>query len=374
MTKKYSAISQVSVKSARWFSQWLNTPANAPPMTWNMPPAIFPAPSLAVPKESVRICSVTIDAEEDFDWLQPVEGTHYSTSCMHNLGDLQEILGTYGIVPTYLLTYPIIEDCDAVRILRRLAATGRCVLGVQLHAWVTPPFEGRGGVGTSFSGNLTPDLEERKIIALKQLFIARFGFEPRLFRAGRYGLGRQTVGLLEKHGFDIDLSLAPRTTFEAEGGPDFTGYEYAPFWFGARCDLLEIPLCRSIVGWGGRPGSEVYRLLSSPRFAALRLGSVLSHVRCAERITLSPEGNDVAAMRRLVRQLLRQGNAIFALSFHSSSLGIGYNPYVRSKADQHGFYDRLSAILAYLADDLSFGFASIPQLRENLRPRVLPVT
>ena len=79
-------------------------------------------------------------------------------------------------------------------------------------------------------------------------------------------------------------------------------------------------------------------------------------------------------MRRLVHRLLGQGKAIFTLSFHSSSLGIGHNPYVRSKAELHGFYDRLSAILAYLADDLSFSFVSIPQVRERLLPRSLPAT
>lgn len=339
-----------------------------------MSPPLFRAPSPAVAKENVPICAVAIDAEEDFDWLQPVEGTRYSTSCMRNLGDLQEILGTYGVVPTYLLTYPIIEDSDTVLILRRLLETGRCMLGIQLHAWVTPPFEGRPGIRTSFSGNLDADLEERKIIALKQIFTERFGFAPSFFRAGRYGLGAQTATLLEKHGFDIDLSLAPRTTLEAEGGPDFTGYDYAPFWFGARRDLLEIPLCRSIVGWGGRPAQEMYRALSRPPLVALKLSSVLSRLRCAERITLSPEGNDVRAMRRLVRQLFARGQRIFTLSFHSSSLGIGLNPYVRSRADLHGFYDRLSAALTYLADDMCFRFASVPEMRNFLLPRAVPVT
>jgi hypothetical protein len=332
-------------------------------------PHFFPRFSPAVPKEDVLVCAVAIDAEEDFDWLRPVEGTSYSTSCMRSLGDLHEILDTYSVVPTYLLTYPVMEDADAVRILRRLLETGRCVLGVQLHSWVTPPFGGAADIRTSFSGNLAADLEEGKLIALKNRFVARFGFEPRIFRAGRYGLGCQTAALLEKHGFNIDISLAPCTTFEAQGGPDFTDHDYALFWFGERRDLLEIPLCRSIVGWGGGLARTAYRVLSEPRFAALRLGSMLTRSRCAERITLSPEGNDARAMRRLVRRLRAQGQTIFTLSFHSSSLGIGLNPYVRSKADLHSFYDRLSATLAHLADELSFTFASIPQIPEFLVPR-----
>ena len=54
-------------------------------------------------------------------------------------------------------------------------------------------------------------------------------------------------------------------------------------------------------------------------------------------------------MSRLARGLLKRRQPILAVSFHSSSLAIGGNPYVQSKADLHQFYDRLSGILDQLA-------------------------
>ena len=84
---------------------------------------------------------------------------------------------------------------------------------MQLHPWVTPPFEEAALLRNSFLGNLDPDLEERKLVALTTRFGQCFGFEPTVFRAGRYGLSRHTAGLLEKHGLQIDTSLAPRTRF-----------------------------------------------------------------------------------------------------------------------------------------------------------------
>ncbi len=324
----------------------------------------------SVPVSNRPVCALAVDAEEDFDWDQPVPFTDYSTRCMKNVRVLQEIVGAYGVVPTYLLTYPVLEDEDVVHILRRQLRRGECEVGVQLHPWVNPPFEpedARSGHATSFSGNLPPGLEERKLVRLKQRFIERFGIEPRIYRAGRYGLGRGTAALLEKHGFAIDASMAPRTTAADEGGPDYGGQDYQVFWFGERRRLLEVPLCRSVVGWGGRLAAPAYRALATPGLTRLHVPGIVTRLRFAERITLSPEGNDVRAMLRLVRHLRGRGQTVFVLSFHSSSLDVGRSPYVRTRAELHAFYDRLSAVLHAMAATMGFEFASLAQLPARLR-------
>ncbi len=330
----------------------------------------------SVPVSDRPVCALAVDAEEDFDWDQPVPFTDYSTKCMKNIRALQEVVGAYGIVPTYLLTYPVLEDEDVVHILRRQLRNGQCEVGVQLHPWVNPPFDagdekggedGKGGHATSFSGNLPPGLEERKLVQLMRRFTERFGIEPRIYRAGRYGLGRGTTALLEKHGFTIDASMAPRTTATDEGGPDYGSRDYQVFWFGQHRRLLEVPLCRSVVGWGGRLAAPAYRALARPGLTRLHVPGIVTRLRFAERITLSPEGNDVRAMLRLVRHLRARGQTIFVLSFHSSSLDVGRSPYVRTKAELHGFYDRLSAVLDTLATTMGFEFASLAQLPARLR-------
>ena len=94
--------------------------------------------------------------------------------------------------------------------------------------------------------------------------------------------------------------------------------------------------------------------------------AALSWLRLAERITLSPEGNDTAAMRRLIRGELAAGQRVLTMSFHSSSLAVGHNPYVRSRAELHQFYDRLSAVLDGLARRAETVFASLPELTRLL--------
>ena len=302
-------------------------------------------------------CCVVVDAEEDFDWSRPVRGVDHSTACMRGIVDLNEIVAAYGARPTYLLTYPVIEDPDAVITLRRQHARGECDLGVQLHHWVTPPFP-----DASDSDNA---VEEAKLLVLMARFQERFGFAPVMFRAGRYRLSGATTGLLEKHGFLIDTSIAPRTDFAQQGGPDFSAYDCGPFWFGASRAMLEMPLCRSLIGWCGDAAPCLYRATTGARAGEWRMPAVLSRLRCAERITLSPEGNDAAAMGRFLGHRCARGQQVFSLSFHSSSLMPGRNPYVRSKADLHVFYDRLSAALDMMARR-DFEFAALADMPERL--------
>jgi hypothetical protein len=331
----------------------MSSPFPAAPLFRGVRPALLPAAARP-------LCCVLIDAEEDFDWQRPVHGTDYDLGCMRHLSDLQSILGAYGAAPTYLLTYPVLQDAAIVAALRGRLARGQCAVGIQLHTWVTPPFGETAEVRNSFGANLSAAHEEQKLLALMALFRDRFGEDPRVFRAGRYGLGQNTPALLEKHGFRIDTSLAPCTSFGDEEGPDFSTDDFAAFWFGHSRPLLELPLCRSIVGWGGQAAARAYRWLAAMQPQRHILPGLLAWSRCAERITLSPEGNDSDAVGRLVASLLGRGQKVLALSLHSSSLSIGQNPYVRSRADLHGFYDQLSAIMDMLAG--RYGVEFLPVL------------
>ncbi len=331
---------------------------------------LFPNSRPATARLAHPVCCLVVDAEEDFEWQNPRRGTPYQTISMRHIRSLQEIVGAYRVRPTYLLTYPVLEDAAIIRILDRTLDRDECDVGVQLHPWVNPPFGEVTGRDPSFLSSLSPELEERKLLALKHKFQCCFGRAPRVFRAGRYGLSEHTALLLEKHGFAVDTSVAPRTQFMAHGGPDFSKYDCDPFWFGDGNKLLELPLCRSLIGWGGAFAPSFYGFATS-YLSQLHLPAVLSRLRCAERVTLSPEGNDHAAMVRFLFHKLACRQSVYSLSFHSSSLAVGCNPYVQTKADLHTFYDRLSAILDTMASRLGFGFArlaEIPALLGGVEP------
>jgi hypothetical protein len=331
-------------------------------------PDILPNPRPVTLRRPRRVATVLIDTEEDFDWADPTEGTDHTVAYLARIADLQPIFTAHGVVPTYLVTYPVLENPDIVRLFARYRDRGEAALGIQLHPWVTPPFEGHGSAAQSFGGNLAPDVEARKLAALVARFTACFGAAPLVFRAGRYGLGRQTAALIEQAGILIDTSIAPRTSMLEEAGPDYSRIDFAPFWFGDRRPILELPLGRAIVGWGGDAGGRLYRKLIRSHGGWAPLAGLLARIGCAERITLSPEGNDPAAMIRLIKGLLGRQQTILPLSFHSSSVAPGRNPYVRSRADLHRFYDDLSAILCALSDDFGCGFAPVTEILSLLEP------
>jgi hypothetical protein len=321
-------------------------------------PDILPNPRPVRLSRPARVATVLIDTEEDFDWTDPTEGTDHTVAHLARVADLQPIFTAHGVVPTYLVTYPVMANPDIVRLFARYRDRGEAALGIQLHPWVTPPFEGHGTAAQSFGGNLAPDIEASKLSALCRRFTACFGTAPLIFRAGRYGLGRQTATLIEQAGILIDTSVAPRTSMLDEAGPDYSQVDFAPFWFGDHRPILELPLGRAIVGWGGSIGGDIYRNLIRSKDTWAPLAGLLARIGCAERITLSPEGNDPRAMIRLVKGLLSRNQTLLPLSFHSSSIAAGRNPYVRSRADLHRFYDDLSTILCALSDNFGCRFTA----------------
>lgn len=331
---------------------------------------LFANPAPVARRIGPPLVVLAIDAEEDFDWLRPLPGTDHATGCMRHLGDLQSITGAYGLPPCYLLTWPVLQDEEAMQELRPHLERGACSVGLQLHAWVTPPLQASGDLASSYACNLPPALEAAKLETLAAAFQARFSTPPRSFRAGRYGIGAATTRLLEQLGFTVDVSLAANTNSSDDGGPDFSAHDCSPFWFGERRRLLEVPLCRSIVGWAGGLGQRLYRAIearpSHGRLAAHYSVSLLARAHAAERLTLSPEGHDLAAMCRLARGLISRGEPVLAISLHSSSLQVGRSPYVRSRAELHRFYDRFSGLLAFLADEAGCRFVTLERLPDLL--------
>ena len=90
---------------------------------------VFPGMRPVVLKDDATVCTIVVDAEEDFDWRNPVYGAQHTTGNMLNTRVLQEIAGAYGVAPAYLLTYPILDAPEVVQVLRRRIERGECEAG-----------------------------------------------------------------------------------------------------------------------------------------------------------------------------------------------------------------------------------------------------
>jgi hypothetical protein len=286
---------------------------------------------------------VVVDTEEEFDWNAPFSRGATSVSHMAEIGRLQAICDRHGVRPAYLVDYPIATDPLSLGALRPLIAAGRALVGAHLHPWVSPPHEEEVSSRNSYPGNLPPPLEREKLARLATAIERGFGVRPRMYKAGRYGIGPNSFAILEELGFAVDLSPSPPFDYSAEGGPDYTRRGLAPAWEGPGRSVLSIPGTGALVG--SAASRRLYAALNAPPLRRLRAPAIGAKLGLVERIRLSPEGHSADDMARLVRALLARGERLFVLSLHSPSVVPGHTPYARTEAERDALLDALDGLL-----------------------------
>jgi hypothetical protein len=306
---------------------------------------------------------VVVDTEEEFDWDGPFSRMNTSVSAMRHIGSAHLVFDQYGVKPTYMVDYPVASQPEGIAPLRELFESGRCAIGAHMHPWVTPPHVEKVGAKTSFTCNLPADVQADKMRVLTETIEESFGFRPRMFKAGRYGIGAETVAALEGLGFDVDTSVLPHIDFSEIGGPSFDAFDPAPFFL--TPGIVEFPCTVGYVGWLGRLAKPAHALASHPMLAPVMVPA-LSRSYGANRVMLSPEGNTLEEMRDLTRELYQEGLRVFTLSYHSPSLDAGHTPYVRSSEDVDRFLAVLDGYCEFFLGELQ-GVSSTPEeLRSSL--------
>ena len=330
-------------------------------------PARAPLPrrEILLPAEHPPTLSIVIDTEEEFDW-STFRRDQRSVEAMAEVGRAQEIFDEFGIVPTYVVDSPVVEQETGSRDLARYAAEGRAVIGAHLHPWVAEPYEEEVNARNSYPGNLPPELEREKLRRLRDQITQVFGSAPEVYKAGRYGFGPNTPSVLAELGFTIDLSACPSFHFGQDGGPDYLHWSALPYWFGEDESLLGLPTTGAFVGWL-RGAPAVHELARAEALRWSRLPGILSRLGAIERIRLSPEGYTVDEMLRLTRALLAQGVRCLTYSFHSPSLAVGKTSYVQSESDRRVFLDGMRRYFDTFLTELG-GVSRTPlELRDAFR-------
>lgn len=302
---------------------------------------------------------VVIDTEEEFDWTKPHNRESTAVTALAAQSQAQSIFDAKGLVPTYVVDYPVATSDLVGETLVPWAAEGRCLIGAHLHPWVNPPFEEKISAHNSYPGNLPAELERAKLESLTTAIEKTFGRRPDIYKAGRYGLGANSAALLEALDYRIDMSVVPHSSFKDDGGPDFTAFDFRPFLFGERSDLLAIPLSCGFHGRLWRHGPRLYPRLIGAAGLRLHLPGIFARTGLLERIRLTTEGVDLAANKRLTRALLDQGCRLFTLTYHSPSLAPGMTPYVRDQSDLERFLGDLESYLDFFLEELG-GCSSTP--------------
>lgn len=287
---------------------------------------------------------LTVDTEEEFDWSRPIRREGYTLHSVARLARFQEFCEGAGVVPVYLVDFPVATSPTARAALCNAVAQGKAEIGVQLHPWVNPPHDEDVTEANSFAGNLPVTLEREKFCRLRSTIEDGFGTTPLIYRAGRYGLGPGTADMLIEHGMAIDTSVRSRFDYSAVGGPDYRDHPVSPWWVDPDQRLMELPL--TTVYWGllRQFGPKLYPMM----WRMPQLRGLLAKTGLLERIPLTPEGITLEEAIRGIDIALDEGLAVLVFAFHSPSLAPGFTPYVSSEADLDAFYDWWRGVFAYL--------------------------
>lgn len=323
---------------------------------YRVPP---PAPEAIVewPEAFGTRFTVFVDTEEEFDWRAPLSRDYRSTRAVAAIPEAHRRFADRGAALTYLIDHPVAASAEAAAILRPLIEDGRTAVGAQLHPWVNPPFDEEVNGFNSFCGNLPRSLEESKIDALTAAIASAMGAPPVAFRAGRYGIGPGTLGLLAARGYRVDTSIRSAYDYSPEGGPDFMAVGNAAFRAGPGGAILEVPFTSVFTGGLRARGAGLYRGLG----AVPRARGVAARLGLLSRVSLTPEDMPLRDATEAVRVAAGEGMRLLNFAFHSPSLEPGHTPYVRDAADLAAFHRWWEVVLDLLAR-LGIRSASLAEL------------
>ncbi|TPG55289.1 polysaccharide deacetylase family protein [Sphingomonas glacialis] len=315
------------------------------PPTAHRPRAPEPRDLVAWPAAFGTRFVVLVDTEEEFDWHAPLARDAHGVSAISALPAAHRRFAEHGVPLTYMVDYPIATDPRAIATLAAVLEDGVSAVGTQLHPWVNPPFDETLSPANSYAGNLPEELEAAKIDALTDAITRGIGTRPIAYRAGRYGIGPNTLRLLAERGYRVDSSMRSRYAYSGDGGPDFAEIGNAAFRTGPGGGILELPLTTIHTGWLRRGGTRLYRTLG-----ALPKGrGLFARAGLLSRVALTPEDMPLRDALEAIAVAIGEGLRLLNFAFHSPSLAPGHTPYVRDAADLARFYAWWDAVFADLA-------------------------
>ena len=323
--------------------------------------------------DEVPSLMVVVDTEAEFDWDKPFDRSLTSVQAMAAVEEMQPLFDHYGIRPVYVVDYAVATQSAGRDPLRRILQRHGCAIGAHLHPWITPPFDEAVSNRNSYSGNLPPELEEDKTRNLVRAIEDGFGVKPLFFKAGRYGMGPHTLDMLARLGFEVDFSIMPLKDYrKRDGGADFRYAGIRAVRAGTG-QVLSVPMTRAQTGTLAPLPVPLHEALHSHVGRAMRLPGLLSWLRLANTVTLTPEGVTAAEQVALLRTLVARGHRRFVLHYHSPSLAPGNTPYVRTAEDLQTFKSRLQDVCRAFLDDIG-GVPGHPAnlLPESARPLLWP--
>lgn len=252
---------------------------------------------------------------------------------------LQPLFEALGAKPTYLLSPEVIANARAAEALASLRQ--RSELGTHLHGEFAEPGAFEPDVTAAFQRDYPPDVERSKLTHLTEAFTRAFDERPRSFRAGRFGVGPASLGILEDLGYTVDSSVTPHVDWTSNGAPglSFRGAPTQPY----RPDLRYPAL----------PGSA--RILEVPVTIRRRRANALPIVGAyVEPRWLRPTRASASDLVRIARDEIAEAErtargrpVILNAMLHNVEVVPGLSPYAEAESQAQRILGSLRGLLEF---------------------------
>jgi hypothetical protein len=271
---------------------------------------------------------------------------------------LQPLFRRFRAKPTYLLSPEVMRDAQALETLANL--DGDAELGTHLHGEFAEPGASEPDVTSVFQCHYDRETEQQKLRYLTELFRSSFGRPPRSFRAGRFGIGRHSLGLLQDLGYTVDSSVTPYMDWKRAGAPEasFRRATTQPYW-----PVLDNP---------ERAAPHAGSLLEVPvTIRPSHLAGIPVIGRWVEPRWLRPTRGSVARLVEVAREEIGHAQSsgagrpvVLNCMFHNVEVIPGASPYAKSEAEAGGILKRLAGLLAFAEREgiRSLGLGDVPEL------------
>jgi hypothetical protein len=273
-------------------------------------------------------------------------------------GRLEPIFHEHGARGTYLLSPEVIRD-EASALALRSAGDNGAELGAHLHGeFIGGSAEEEAGVTWEMQSSLSAAEEEEKLTALTDLFEKTFGRKPTSFRAGRYGIGANTLPALARLGYTVDSSVVPYTRWKDRGGEvSFFGCPVEPYAPAAADPLregalpiLEVPVTMGDTLWEKVPRPLLRTVTDYSRLWNLPI-NLLGLKERFRPVWLRPTWSTAEEMESLIRKKAGgsgKGPVVLVMMFHSVEFQAGCAPASVSEGAVEEFCGRLGRVLEFV--------------------------
>lgn len=299
---------------------------------------------------------MTVDTEGDDLWnWEPGKVIEIQNSMY--IEPFQLLCEKYKIPPVYLTNYEMIMSDYFVNFIKDKAKSGKCEVGMHLHAWNSPPeveLQNQYG-GNPYITEYSKQIIWEKHRYLKELIINRLGIIPTTYRAGRWATNNELFDVLEELGFLVDCSVTPGINHKSPGATVKNGNNYrnsgkTPYKL--RKSLWEIPMTTDIRK--SFNGKTIYR-------------KAINSIRGEER-WLRPALQTADEMIALIDDAIASGTQYLMFMIHSSELMPCGSPYCRTEKEVIEYLNKLEVVFNRISS-VGKGYSIREYYDEKLRTK-----